>query len=63
VQEVSIIQAMGNVGYEAMEIDFNEMARSAARAFGAKVFFLNSPAILGSGTVKDLTDANRSTKH
>jgi deoxyribonucleoside regulator len=60
VQEVSIIQAMGNVGYEAMEIDFNEMARSAARAFGAKVFFLNSPAILGSGTVKDLTDANPS---
>lgn len=62
VPKVSIVQAMGNVGHEAMEIDFNEMARSAARAFDAKVFFLNSPAILGSGTVDELTHANPSIR-
>ena len=59
VEKVSIIQAMGNVGHEAMEIDFNEMARSAARAFDAKIYFLNSPAILGSGSMTELTQANQ----
>lgn len=62
VQKVSIIQAMGNVGHEAMEIDFNEMARSAARAFDAQVYFLNAPAILGSGTVGELTRGNPSIR-
>jgi DNA-binding transcriptional regulator LsrR (DeoR family) len=58
VPNISIVQAMGNVGHEAMDIDFNQMARAAANAFGAKVSFLNAPAILGSGTVKELIDAN-----
>lgn len=57
---VSIIQAMGNVGHEAMEIDFNQMARAAADALGARIFFMNAPAILGSGTVAELIDANPS---
>lgn len=60
VPNISIIQAMGNVGHEAMDIDFNQMARAAANAFGAKVSFLNAPAIMGSETVKELIDANPS---
>ena len=57
---ISIIQAMGNVGHEAMEIDFNQMARAAASAFTARIFFMNAPAILGGGTVEDLISANPS---
>ena len=60
ISNVSIIQAMGNVGHEAMEIDFNQMARAAAAAFGARIFFMNAPAILGSGTVAELIAANPS---
>ncbi len=55
---ISVVQAMGNVGHEAMDIDFNQMALAAANAFGAKVSFLNAPAILGSGTVLELIEAN-----
>ncbi len=62
VPNVSIVQAMGNVGHEAMDIDFNQMARAAANAFGAKVFFMNAPAILGLGTVTELENANPSIK-
>jgi DNA-binding transcriptional regulator LsrR (DeoR family) len=43
VEKVSIIQAMGNVGHEA---------------FDAKIYFLNAPAILGSGSMTELTQAN-----
>lgn len=57
---VTIVQAMGNVGHEAMDIDFNEMARAAAKAFNAKVYYLNAPAILGSGKMKELESANPS---
>jgi DNA-binding transcriptional regulator LsrR (DeoR family) len=60
VLNIRIIQAMGNVGHEAMEIDFNQMARAAAQAFGARIFFMNAPAILGSGTVTELITANPS---
>lgn len=60
ISNLSIIQAMGNVGHEAMEIDFNQMARAAAEAFGARIFFMNAPAILGSGTVAELIEANPS---
>lgn len=60
VVNISIIQAMGNVGHEAMEIDFNQMARAAANAFGARIFFMNAPAILGSGTVAEFISANPS---
>ena len=62
VPNVSIIQAMGNVGHEAMEIDFNHMARAAAAAFGGKVYLMNAPAILGSGSVDDLMETNPSIK-
>jgi DNA-binding transcriptional regulator LsrR (DeoR family) len=62
IPNVSIVQAMGNVGHEAMDIDFNQMARAAADAFGANVFFMNAPAILGLGTVSELKEANPSIK-
>ncbi|HSA99506.1 MAG TPA: sugar-binding transcriptional regulator [Anaerolineales bacterium] len=62
VPNVSVVQAMGNVGHEAMDIDFNQMALAAANAFRAKVLFLNAPAILGSGMVSELVDANPSIK-
>lgn len=62
VPNVSVVQAMGNVGHEAMDIDFNQMALAAANAFRAKVLFLNAPAILGSGTVRELVDANPTIK-
>ena len=58
IPNINIVQAMGNVGHEAMDIDFNQMARAIASAFDAKVSFLNAPAILGSGSVKDLIEAN-----
>jgi DNA-binding transcriptional regulator LsrR (DeoR family) len=56
----SLIQAMGNVGHEALEIDFNQMANAAARVLDARIFFINAPAILGGGTVTDLISANPS---
>ncbi len=62
VPNVSIVQAMGNLGHEAMAIDFNQMALAAANAFSASVYFLNAPAILGSGSVRELTEANPSIK-
>lgn len=59
---VSIVQAMGSVGHEAMHIDFGELARAAGQAFGARVYYLNAPAILGSGTTADLAAANPSIR-
>ena len=60
IPNVSMVQAMGNVGHEAMDIDFNQMARAAANAFGAKVYLINAPAILGLGSVSELRAANPS---
>lgn len=58
IPNISIIQAMGNVGHEAMQIDFNELALAAARAFNARVIYVNAPAILGSGSVKEVIKDN-----
>jgi deoxyribonucleoside regulator len=57
---ITVVQAMGNVGHEAMDIDFNQMANSAAGAFNGNVIYLNAPAILGSGSVKELISSNPS---
>ncbi len=62
VPNVSIVQAMGSVGHEAMNIDFAELARAAGQAFGARVYFLSAPAILGSGTASALATANPSIR-
>jgi deoxyribonucleoside regulator len=57
---VSVFQAMGNLGHEAHGIDYNEICSTAANAFGAKAFYISSPAILGekSGPASDLIQAN-----
>ena len=58
VPDVSIVQAMGSVGHEAMNIDFGELTRAMGQAFGARVYYLTAPAILGSGTAAALAAAN-----
>ncbi|MHC1783246.1 MAG: sugar-binding transcriptional regulator [Anaerolineaceae bacterium] len=60
VSNITFVQAMGNVGHEAMDIDFNQLAHSAADAFGGNVVYMNAPAILGSGSVKELINSNPS---
>jgi DNA-binding transcriptional regulator LsrR (DeoR family) len=57
---ISVLQAMGNLGHEAHGIDYNEICSTAASAFGAKAFYISSPAILGekSGPASDLIQAN-----
>jgi DNA-binding transcriptional regulator LsrR (DeoR family) len=62
ISNITVVQAMGNVGHEAMDIDFNQLARAAADAFGGNVIFMNAPAILGSGSVNELIDSNPSIK-
>ncbi len=62
VPNITIIQSMGNVGHEAMDIDFNHMARAAAQAFGGQVVLMNAPAILGSGSVAQVMEANPSIR-
>jgi len=62
VPDVSIVQAMGSVGHEAMNIDFGELARAAGHALGARVYYLNAPAILGSGSTAELAAANPSIR-
>jgi deoxyribonucleoside regulator len=47
---VTVVQAMGNIGHEAHNIDYNEIARKAADAMVAQVHYLSAPAILGPGS-------------
>jgi deoxyribonucleoside regulator len=62
VADVTVVQAMGNLGHEAHGIDYNEITRAAAQPFGGRPYFISSPAILGagSGTARKLIHANRS---
>jgi deoxyribonucleoside regulator len=64
VADVSVIQAMGNLGHEAHHIDYNEITRAAAQPFGGRPYFISSPAILGggSGVARDLIRANKSIR-
>ncbi|MEW5817257.1 MAG: sugar-binding domain-containing protein [Spirochaetota bacterium] len=64
IPNVSVIQAMGNLGHEAHGIDYNEITRVAAHAFGAKPYFISSPAILGegSGNAADIVNANKTIR-
>jgi deoxyribonucleoside regulator len=52
IPRVTVIQAMGNVGHEAHNIDYNEIARKAGEALGAQVYHVSAPAILGQGSGK-----------
>ena len=50
IADISVIQAMGNLGHEAHKIDYNEIARVATEKLGGKVHYLSAPAILGAGS-------------
>jgi DNA-binding transcriptional regulator LsrR (DeoR family) len=54
---------MGNIGHELMNLDFNELARSAGKAFGARVIYLNAPAIMSSGSSKELIASSDSIRY
>jgi deoxyribonucleoside regulator len=43
---VVVVQAMGNVGHEGHDIDYNAIAHGVATAFGGRSFQINAPAIL-----------------
>lgn len=60
IPDVSIVQAMGNLGHEVHQIDYNEIAREAARKVGGNLTLMNAPAILGpgSGPTEDFITAN-----
>ncbi len=46
---VTVVQALGNAGHEALHIDYNAVSSAAAAAFGGRVVQINAPAILGRG--------------
>lgn len=50
ISGIEVVQAMGNLGHEAHQIDYNEIARDAAAAFGGRAIYLSAPAILGNGS-------------
>lgn len=60
VSGVVVVQAMGSIGHEAHQIDYNEIARKAAEALGGKAYYVSAPAILGagSGSAAEFTAAN-----
>ena len=45
-----LLQAMGNLGHEAHQIDYNEIARDAAETFSGRLIYMSAPAILGTGS-------------
>ena len=65
VADIEIVQAMGNIGHEAHNIDYNEIARRAAEAFGGRAYYVSAPAILGprAGTAHQFTETNPTLSH
>jgi len=63
--ESIVVQAMGNIGHEAHNIDYNEIARQTAAVLGGRAYYVSAPAILGkrSGTARDLVNANPSLEY
>ncbi len=55
IPNVTVVQAMGNIGHEAHNIDYNEIARKAGEAMGAQVHYVSAPAILGQGSGRAAT--------
>ena len=49
LEDVVVVQAMGNAGHEGLDIDYNAIASAAAAAFGGRAYQVNAPAILGPG--------------
>jgi len=60
---VTIVQAMGSIGHEAHQIDYNEIARQAAEAWGGQAYYVSAPAILGAGSAADFVAANPSLQY
>lgn len=58
VENVILVQAMGSIGHEALDIDFGELARQAGKALGARVYTIPAPAVLGAGSAQELIAAN-----
>jgi DNA-binding transcriptional regulator LsrR (DeoR family) len=60
VSRMVVIQAMGSIGHEVHNLDYNEIARRAAEILDGQVYYLSAPAILGmgSGPARDLISAN-----
>lgn len=65
VVNISVVQAMGNIGHEAHSLDYNEIARAVAIALHAKLYYVSAPAILGvnSGSAQALVNANPTLLH
>ncbi|MBN1265588.1 MAG: sugar-binding transcriptional regulator [Anaerolineales bacterium] len=57
---LEVVQAMGNIGHEAHEIDYNEITREAADKMGGRAYYVSAPAILGRGSepANSLLDTN-----
>jgi len=54
-----VVQAMGNSGHEALDIDYDAIAQHAATLLGGRSVRINAPAILGPGLrAADLEVAN-----
>jgi deoxyribonucleoside regulator len=49
LNDVSVVQGMGNAGHQGLAIDYNAIAQAAAAAFGGRAYQINAPAILGKG--------------
>lgn len=60
IANITVVQAMGNFGHEAHGIDYMEIAQAATKAFGARLYYLSAPAILGKngGSAKVMIDSN-----
>src|SRR5260221_3369316 len=58
IPNLSVVQAGGSLGHEALDLDFNELTRAAAEAFAARAFYVTAPAVLGSGSAARIGSAN-----
>ncbi|MEO8395806.1 MAG: sugar-binding transcriptional regulator, partial [Chloroflexota bacterium] len=58
IPDVIVVQAMGSIGHEAHQIDYNEVARQAAEAWGGQAYYVSAPAILGAGRAAEFVAAN-----
>lgn len=63
IQNVTVVQAMGNAGHEGLDIDYHAVAQRTAATFDGRALQINAPAILGP-TVRaaDLEASNPSIR-
>ena len=55
-----VVQIVGSTGYRTQDVDYNELAGTAAKNLNVSVYYLNAPAVLGknSGTADELISNN-----